>query len=146
MKKLLILVFALGTLVACKKHGDCKQEQTVCATVNSDQIPIEVANAFANKYSTSTIDVWFNQDNKGYTAMFDQSGTNTFAMFETDGTFTKEYSEKDRDDYYNGDYDKADRKGKKHHKHHEHKKDYKKSDSCICKVDDDTEWEDKDEI
>ena len=142
MKKLLILALAIGTLVSCKKFGDCEKEETYCETVSPDLIPNEVKNSFTDRYSNSSVDVWFNQDEKGYTAAFVQNDINMFAMFDTDGSFIKDYSKEERDDYYSND----DYKGKKHHKKGKHKgkKDHKKKKaSCICEVKDENEIEEE---
>ena len=134
MKNIFIVLIAIGTLTACKKHGDChKNEYTICETVSPDLMPTKVTTAFARNYTEATVAVWFNQDNKGYTAMFDQNGEKTFAIFQNNGEFVKEYSAKEQAEHYSHNkYDKKEGKlgkGKKHHK-----KEYKKDDSCICKL------------
>ena len=140
MKKLLILLLAIGALNSCKKISHCEKEKTYCETVSPDLVPNEVATSFVNLYSNSSVDVWFNQDGKGYTAAFTQNDINMFAMFDTDGSFIKEYSKEERDDYYSKDG----HKGKKHHKKGKvkGKKDHKKKKaSCICEVEHENEIE-----
>ena len=111
--------------------------------MSPDFIPNEVASSFVDRYSNSSVDIWFNQDEKGYTAAFAQNDINMFAMFDTDGSFIKEYSKEGRDDYYSND----NQKDKKNHKNGKHKgkKDHKKKKaSCICEVKDENEIEEED--
>ena len=115
----------------------------VVTVVGPDFIPNEVASSFVDRYSNSSVDIWFNQDENGYTAAFVQNDINMFAMFDTDGSFIKEYSKEERDDYYSND----NHKDKKHHKKGKHKgkKDHKKKKaSCICEVEDENEIEEVD--
>ncbi len=87
MKKLLVLfIISLSFLTSCEKESE---EESPCPIVDAKLIPPVVSNALSEKYPKQEVIIWFNQDNKGYTAYFLNNGIKTLASFSNDGRFIK---------------------------------------------------------
>ncbi len=89
MKKILIISAAVLFLASCEKLGLGKKHKP-CATVSQDAVPLAVISTFQTMHPGITAKTWFNKDNSGFVALFDNSGKETKDYFDNSGNFQKE--------------------------------------------------------
>lgn len=90
MKKLLILsLTAITFLLSCEKDHN-ETDENLCPVVEASNVPEAVKTAFNSRYSTQSVQIWFNKDNTGYSAFFLLNGIKKLVQFTNDGTFVKE--------------------------------------------------------
>ena len=103
MKKLIIILFAFQFIfISCEKDNE---NENPCPVVDAKVVPAIVKDAFAAKYPTSTVEIWFNKDNTGYCAYFKLNTDKTLVHFKNDGTFIKEEVQDHNENHQNKDED-----------------------------------------
>lgn len=96
MKKVTLFFTAVILMIACEKEGRSEKEkrpENLCKIVNADSVPLLVKDAFAAKYPKEFVIKWFNKDNAGFCAFFQNAGIEKLALFLNDGLFVKEETE-----------------------------------------------------
>ena len=111
MKNLLILSLAVLFLASCEKLNiDLHKKEKPCSVVAQDVVPASVVAAFQTKHPGGiSAKKWFNKDDKGYAALFDNNGKDGLDFFDNDGNFQKE--EIDGDNQQGNHQDKDEDKG-----------------------------------
>lgn len=104
MKKLFIISSAVVFFASCTKPGREGVTQGVtqktCPTVSANAVPYVVTKAFQDKHPGITAKTWFNKDDKGFAAKFDNNGKDALIFFDNNGNFQKE--EIDGDNHHGG--------------------------------------------
>lgn len=114
MKKLFLIAVTAIFFASCEKLDFLDKKDKPCPVVAQDGVPTAVVSAFQTKHPGVTVKTWFNKDNNGFAAMFDNNGKDALDFFDNSGNFQKEEMDGDNEkgDHQNGNHhDKDDDKG-----------------------------------
>lgn len=98
MKNIFILLASIFLIASCEK-GNFGKKDHPCAVVAKENVPSTITKAFEAKYPATSVDTWFNKDNKGFAAAFKSNNTKHVAVFDNDGNFQNEINEDQQGDH-----------------------------------------------
>ena len=95
MKKLLVIAASVLLFASCEKMDLFDKKDKPCTVVTQDGVPTSVVSAFQTKHPGISVKKWFNKDDKGFAAMFDNNGKEALDFFDNNGNFQEEKMEGD---------------------------------------------------
>ena len=90
MKTLLVITASVFLFASCEKLNLFDKKDKPCTVLTQDAVPTAVVSSFQTKHPSTTVKKWFNKDDKGFAAMFDNNGKDALDFFDNNGNFQKE--------------------------------------------------------